>query len=196
MSVADPSPTSCFSPRASEYVGVEVDTPGSRAHKRADVYYDGKTLPFESGHFDAVVCNQVLEHVFNPTEFLGELNRVLKRGGLVLLTVPFVWDEHEQPWDYARYSSFGLRALLQEHGFEVREQFKTMADIRAVCQLVNAYVYKVTATSSGYLNLFFMLLLIAPLNILGALLRYVTPANLDLYLDNVVLAKKAQGIRP
>ena len=58
------------------------------------------------------MCNQVLEHVFNPDDFVREIARVLKPGGALLLTVPFVWNEHEQPYDYARYSSFGLRAFL------------------------------------------------------------------------------------
>jgi SAM-dependent methyltransferase len=61
----------------------------------------------------------VLEHVFNPDDFLNEVNRVLKPSGKLLLTVPFVWDEHEQPYDYARYSSFGLRSLLEKHGFSI-----------------------------------------------------------------------------
>ena len=75
-----------------------------------------------------MLCNQVLEHVFNPQEFLGELGRVLARGGRLLLTVPFVWDEHEQPFDYARYSSFGLKALLEQHGFRVLQHRKLLAE--------------------------------------------------------------------
>jgi len=47
-----------------EYVGLEIDTPENRARGRADVYYDGRSFPFEDGAFDAVLCNQVLEHVF------------------------------------------------------------------------------------------------------------------------------------
>src|SRR5258706_10901579 len=42
-----------------EYVGLELDTPDNRARKRADVYYDGRTLPFESASFDSIICNQV-----------------------------------------------------------------------------------------------------------------------------------------
>jgi len=175
---------------ASEYVGLELDTPWNRDHKRADVFYDGTTFPFEAERFDSVVCHQVLEHVFNPDQFVREIHRVLKPDGRILLTVPFAWDEHEQPWDYARYSSFGLRALLEERGFEILVQRKTMADVRVLFQLAAAYLYKVTTTRSGYLNLLLTLVLIAPLNVLGTLLRFVTPRNPDLYLDNVVLARK------
>jgi SAM-dependent methyltransferase len=74
-------------------------------NKHADRFYDGKTFPFSDGEFDAVLTSEVLEHVFNPDEFLSEINRVLRDGGVLLLMVPFVWDEHEQPFDYACYSS-------------------------------------------------------------------------------------------
>ena len=66
-----------------------------------------------------------------------------------------------------------------------------MADVRAVFQIANAYLYKVTSTGGGYLDLVVAVLLMAPVNLLGALLRWVTPANADFYLDNVVLAAKA-----
>lgn len=174
------------------YVGLEVDTPANRALKRADVYYDGTTFPFEDASFDTVLCNQVLEHVFQPVRFLAEVRRVLKPRGKLLLTVPFAWDEHEQPVDYARYASFGLIALLRGEGFEILEQRKTMADIRAVFQIANAYLYKVSASGTTVGELVAAVLLMAPLNIIGSVLRPVTPSNPDFYLDNVVLARRAE----
>ena len=53
------------------------------------------------------------------------------------MTVPFVWDEHEQPYDYARYSSFGLKHILNENGFEVIEQRKSNNGIEVIFQLLN-----------------------------------------------------------
>src|SRR5438067_5841980 len=102
-----------------EYIGLELDTPVNRDSKRADFYYDGKTFPFSANTFDSIVCNQVIEHVPDPHAFLSEIRRVLKMDGTLLLTVPFVWDEHEQPHDYSRYSSFGMRHLLHTQGFRV-----------------------------------------------------------------------------
>ena len=95
-----------------DYVGLEIDTPENRLRNQADIFYDGNSFPFEDHDFDGIICNQVLEHVFNPDQFVRELRRVLKSRGLLLLTVPFVWDEHEQPRDYARYTSFGLKSLV------------------------------------------------------------------------------------
>jgi SAM-dependent methyltransferase len=175
---------------ARNYVGVDIDTPVTRALAAADVFYDGRRLPFPDQQFDAVLCSQVLEHVFTPDEFLAEIHRVLRPGGTLLLAVPFVWDEHEQPADFARYSSFGLRALLERSGFTVAEQRKTCADFRAVVQLASGALFKVTHTPNRWVNLLAQLALLAPVNAVGGLLARMLPGNPDLYLDNIVLARR------
>ena len=136
------------------------------------------------------MCNQVLEHVFNPDEFLWEINRVLKTGGKLLLTVPFVWDEHEQPYDYARYSTFGLRALLEKQGFKILQHKKLAADASIIFQMVNAYIYKIMQHLPMPVKLVFTATLIALFNILGILVAKLLPGNPDLFLDHVVLAEK------
>jgi SAM-dependent methyltransferase len=179
--------------RSSEYIGLEIDTPETRRDSLADAYYDGDSFPFGDGEFDSVVTNQVFEHVFQPEEFLREIRRVLRPGGILLLTVPFVWDEHEQPRDYARYTSFALMHLLRKEGFTILETRKSVNDIRAVFQLVNAYIYKATVSGNKYLNLILTILLMAPFSLMGEVLAKITPRNDDLYLDNVILAKKANN---
>jgi SAM-dependent methyltransferase len=132
--------------------------------------------------------------VFNPDEFLQEVNRVLKQGGRLLMTVPFVWDEHEQPHDYARYSSFGLAWVLNKNGFKIVKQKKSVNDIGILFQLVNGFIYKKVETRFLLLNHLFFLFLIAPFNILGALLTMITPKSSDLYLDNIILAEKIRNV--
>ena len=173
-----------------EYIGLEIDDEGNRQHNYADVFYDGKTIPFEDKSFDSILSNQVFEHVFNPNQFLKEINRVTKMGGRFLITVPFVWDEHEQPYDYARYSSFGLKHILAENGFEIIEHRKSNNGIEVIFQLINDYLYKVIMTENVYFNLLIIILLMAPINMSGLILSKLLPRNNDLYLDNIVLAKK------
>ena len=175
-----------------EYIGLEIDDEGNRQHNYADVFYDGKTIPFEDKSFDSILSNQVFEHVFNPNQFLKEINRVTKVGGKFLITVPFVWDEHEQPYDYARYSSFGLKHILAENGFEIIEHRKSNNGIEAIFQLINDYLYKVIMTENVYFNLLIIILLMAPINMSGLILSKLLPRNNDLYLDNIVLAKKTK----
>lgn len=178
---------------ASDYVGVDIESEVTRRLGAADVYYDGRKLPFDDSAFDGVLCSQVLEHVFTPGDFLGEIRRVLRPGGVLVLATPFAWDEHEQPHDFGRYSSFGLKALLERHGFEVVAQRKTCADFRAIVQLASGALYKVTRTRHRGLNMLAQLLLLAPVNLVGGLLALVLPGNPDFYLDNIVFARRPGG---
>lgn len=173
-----------------EYVGLDIDTPISRQRGVADVFYSGQAFPFEPESFDAVLCNQVLEHVFNPDEFLAEVSRVLRPGGRLLLTVPFVWDEHEQPWDYARYSSFGLKALLEKQGFRIQNHRKLCADVSVLFQLANAYLFKIAQAWPRFPRLILTVAVMAPFTLLGILGARLLPDNPDLYLDHVLLAEK------
>jgi len=74
-------------------------------------------LPFRSGAFDAVLCTQVLEHVEWPRECVAEFLRVLRPGGTLYLTAPMAQAEHQVPYDFFRYTSYGLRSILGGAGF-------------------------------------------------------------------------------
>lgn len=175
---------------AKSYVGLDFDSAVTRAYGVADVYYEGGHFPFDDARFDGVLCTQVLEHVFTPREFLGEIHRVMRPGGTLVLTVPFVWDEHEQPHDFGRYSSFGLRASLESAGFEILSLKKSCADGRALSQLGSGYLFKICRSQNRLCNMLCQVLLIAPATLTGWLMSAVLPRNPDLYLDNVVLARK------
>lgn len=175
---------------AADYVGLELDTAELRELGAADLYYSGGSFPVPDASVDAVICSQVLEHIFTPADFLGEIRRVLRPGGSLLLTTPFAWDEHSQPYDFGRYSSFGLAHLLAQAGFEVVARRKTCADGRTLVQLGTGYLYKILRSRHRSLNLLVQLVLLAPLNVIGGALAWVLPANPDLFLDNIVLARK------
>lgn len=177
---------------SSEYIGMDMETTGhNHRNSKIDVFYDGKTFPFSDNAFDSVVTNQVLEHVFNPSQFLSEINRVLKSGGKMLITVPFVWDEHEQPYDFGRYTSFGIKDILEKHGFQILEQIKTVNDLGAIFQLLNMYYYKTIVRKNVFSKVFAMIIIV-PTNIVGVIISAIFPKNDDLYLGNVVLSEKVK----
>lgn len=173
-----------------EYIGVDIQQTGhDHTNSKVDIFYDGKNLPFENETFDSLFCSEVLEHVFNPDEILPELNRVLKPGAQALFTVPFCWNEHEVPYDYARYSSFGISHLLARHGFRVVELRKSGSFVRVIFQLWALYFFELFRKfgRKGYaLSLFF----IAPINLSGASIARIFPKNDSLYFNNIVLAEK------
>lgn len=172
------------------YIGLEVDSPISRYRGGVDYFYDGHAFPFADKSFDSVLCNQVLEHVFHPDEFLEEIVRILKPGGKLLLTVPFVWDEHEQPFDYARYSTFGLFSLLEKQGLKVVRHKKLGADASLIFQLANAYLLKITCALPKPIIMLLSVSVMALINISGLIAGRLLPRNPDLFLDHAVLAEK------
>jgi len=80
---------------------------------------DLQAIPIRSDYYDLVFCSQTLEHVPDPQAVLGEIGRVLKPGGHLWLTAPFYYEEHEVPFDYYRYTQFGLNYLLKNAGFTI-----------------------------------------------------------------------------
>ncbi|MDR1983062.1 MAG: class I SAM-dependent methyltransferase [Holosporaceae bacterium] len=177
--------------RVDIYHGLEyADSASGINNKSQDFTYDGHRFPFQDKTYDGVICNEVLEHVFNPDEFLSEISRCIKDNGKLLLTVPFVWDEHEQPGDFARYTSFGIKYLLEKHGFEIIKFYKTANDISIIFQLINDYIYKILIGKNRRINRILVNALCSIFNVIGIVLRSILPINDDLYLDNIVLAKK------
>ena len=88
----------------------------------ADVHAEGTGLPFRAGTFDAVLCSEVLEHVAEPQVLLDEAYRVLREGGALVLTTPFLVPVHDEPRDYYRFTLHGLRHLLGKAGFRLESQ--------------------------------------------------------------------------
>jgi SAM-dependent methyltransferase len=76
-------------------------------------------LPVEDARFDAVVFNQVLEHVPEPVPVMRELTRVLKASGRLIYSAPLFYEEHQQPYDFYRYTQFGVRHIFGEAGLVI-----------------------------------------------------------------------------
>ena len=108
-----------------EYIGCDVEKSGyDHSNSKIDYFFDGKNLPFGDGTFDAVVSFEVFQHVFNLPEALKEINRVTKDSGTLLISIPSAYHEHELPYDFARYTSFGIVKILKDSGYEVIEYKK------------------------------------------------------------------------
>lgn len=101
---------------ADKYIG--VDWAGSYHDTNADVAADlNKPLPLESDIADTVVSISVMEHLCEPQVMLNEAYRILKPGGFIILHVPFMWQVHEAPYDFYRYTCYGLRYMFGKAGF-------------------------------------------------------------------------------
>jgi SAM-dependent methyltransferase len=112
---------------AARYVGLDYGVQGAAP----DVVGSAEQLPFADGCADLVFSTQVIEHLPNPQRLAQEAFRVLRPGGLLLLSGPFYWPLHEEPHDYYRFTPYGLRHLLGGAGFRV---LRVRADAGAVIQ--------------------------------------------------------------
>ena len=115
-----------FQPFIESYTGVEHEavfntTDASKRLKGPDVLYDGSRLPFEAAAFDTVISTEVLEHTSDPAALVAEMARVLKPNGTVILTAPFAFRLHEEPYDYFRYTPHGLASLFERAGLRIVE---------------------------------------------------------------------------
>ena len=121
-------PYQSFFPDAACYFGIDLpaERSANKLEKCADVYADLRRLPVADESFDVVLCTQVLEHIAEPERVLREAQRILRPGGLAVVTVPFLAAEHEVPHDYFRFTTFGIKELLERAGFQsviVKRQF-------------------------------------------------------------------------
>ena len=87
-------------------------------YSHLDALADLVAQPFADGTFSAALCIVVLEHVRDPQLVVHELGRVLAPGGRILIAVPQEWERHQEPHDYFRFTSHGVRTLLDRAGVD------------------------------------------------------------------------------
>jgi SAM-dependent methyltransferase len=81
--------------------------------------YDVCAGPLHDEKFDIVIAEQVFEHLLWPYRAVRHVHQMLKPGGTVLLTMPFLIKVHNVPTDCSRWTETGIRHLLAEGGFDI-----------------------------------------------------------------------------
>jgi SAM-dependent methyltransferase len=180
-----------------EYIGMDYEGEGhSHENENIDVFYDGRNIPFPDAYFDSVFSSEVFEHLFNLEELLPEIKRVMKSKAKILITCPFVWNEHEAPVDYARYTQFALKHLFEKNGFKILVQDKSGDFTSALYQMHVVYFTEHFLPSVPVFGkLKFFVTNIRPVSVLFlnawfAFWHAVLPKRNDLYLNNILLAEK------
>jgi SAM-dependent methyltransferase len=111
---------SMFAPYVAEHIGLDRDSPFN-AQADVDLVGTAYDIPVEAESFDSAVSTATLEHLSEPEAALKECHRVLKAGGVAIYTVPLIWHLHAEPWDFYRFTKYGLKHLFEKAGFEVLE---------------------------------------------------------------------------
>ncbi len=110
------------------------------AGPNVDIVGSIEKIPFEAETFDSIVCTQVFEHLPHPEKSAAEVFRVLKKGGHLVMTVPQMNELHEEPYDFFRYTKFGLQTLFTEAGFAVVSCEQRGGYFTLVAQLISRYL--------------------------------------------------------
>lgn len=101
-----------------QVISLDID-----AQRRPDFVGDICSYDFKELRFDIVVMAETLEHIHSPHLALENVHRILKDGGRLILTTPFIFPIHDRPHDYYRYTRYGLEYLLRHfRDVSVRER--------------------------------------------------------------------------
>ena len=102
---------------ATDYIALDYPVTGGFLYSaQPDIFADAARLPLASASVDTVLLLEVLEHLQHPARALSEIARVLRPGGKLLLSLPFLYPVHDAPHDYQRYTCHGLVRELEAAG--------------------------------------------------------------------------------
>jgi len=165
-----------FLPRALEYISIDYSIVNKVAFHSCESYLEGdiKDLPLQDGQCDTAIVTQVLEHVDDTYKAMSEVQRALKKGGILILSTPFIYQEHIAPYDYYRFSENGLKYILS--GFEILEFHRHGYFGTAIISQINGFLWIVASKNKKFRNFIalpFLLVLFATNNVLGMALDLI-----------------------
>jgi SAM-dependent methyltransferase len=106
-----------------------------------DVCVDASRLPFAAESFDIILFTEVIEHLPDPSTVLNEIERVLRPGGMLVLTWPMSYGMHEIPNDFSRLTEFGMSYHLSRSGLNF-ERLHRRGDVFAVLATITTQLIR------------------------------------------------------
>ena len=103
--------------KVKKYIGLDIEAARDYGGDKADIFWINEKIPLENNSIDSAMATEVLEHCPYPQNVLNEISRVLKPDAAFFMTVPFLWNLHEVPYDEHRYTPFALERMLKTAGF-------------------------------------------------------------------------------
>lgn len=162
------------------YVGLDYPETGLLLYgARPDVFADAASLPMRDGCIDAVVMIEVVEHLRQPSTAMKEASRVLRPGGQLLLSMPFLYPIHDAPHDYQRFTAHGLLRELEAAGLDVESVLPDLCTTRSAGLIVCLALAGIASEALRKRNL---ALLLIPMLALA-----VPIVNLTAWLASVIL---------
>ena len=122
---------SVFQGRVGRYIGVDVG-----ANSQADIRLEpGQQVPLPDQSVDLILSVQVLEHVVDVDGYLSECKRLLRPGGVLVLSTHGWWVYHLYPTDVRRWTCWGIKYEVERFGFQVNRQYGCVGPLAYTAQL-------------------------------------------------------------
>lgn len=108
-------------PKLKKYIGLDSPVTAKLYHgeEKPDILADATNIPLNNRSIDTILSLQVLEHLPKPQESIAEIKRLLKKDGILILSTVQYYPLHDEPFDFFRYTKYGLRKLLEEHNLKI-----------------------------------------------------------------------------
>jgi SAM-dependent methyltransferase len=183
-----------FAPFVDQHLGIEYSPESGYRGNRADLCGDATALPLADRSIDTILCTEVMEHVSHPEQTIAEFARVLRSGGTVITTAPFVYPIHD-PYDFFRYSPDGLRAIMERHGLTVEKVKPLSGTAVTLAMMFNMYWYDLgfiwtkALYPIGLILRPLLWLLCFVVNLVGVLFEVILPSK-HLSFNHLTIARK------
>lgn len=183
-----------FEPYVEKYFGLEYSAESGYRGNKADFCGDAAFLPLADESVDTILCTEVMEHVPNPEKTIEEFARVLRPGGTVITTAPFVYPIHDE-YDFFRYTPDGLAAIMKRHGLEIEKIKPLSGTAVTLAMMLNMYWYEIGFIWTKWLYPFGLILrpllwlLCFVVNLLGGLFEIILPSK-HLSFNHLTIASK------
>lgn len=144
---------------------------------------------FKNKSFDWITSFQVLEHHEKPEIFFSEASRLLKKEGYLLITFPFIWSLHEEPFDYQRLTHHKIEKLAKENNFKIVKIIKRGGTFSTISQILNTSLFSMGICS--FLKWLLYITLLLPFQYLVYLFELISNnKNKKVFLGYLMLLQK------
>lgn len=183
-----------FQPYVDTYFGIDYPptaTVNYGEETKADLFVDCTDTKLEANSYDTILSTQVIEHIYDTKKYVAECYRILKKDGIGIFTIPFLWQCHAEPFDYYRFTRYGIERLFLEKDFEILELMPLEGAYAAIAQtkITSLYLMPVNCILIKLLQKIMLLTYIPILNLFALYFdRYLQ--NDKLCLTYLLIVKK------
>lgn len=150
-------------------------------NKNIDDVCDVLNLTYPPESFDTVISTQVMEHVSNPYQMAEQIFKVLKPGGHVIVTAPFLIPLHSDPGDYFRFTAGGLCEIFKQSSFSIIESGHYGGFFMVLSEMIHFSFFNPYSNKSSRLMSF--------IEKIAKILNNIFTAK-TIYVNSFVIAKK------